>query len=200
MIFWVGLWCCKGDTATWPVSRTSSQEATVHWIPCSLSWIAVVVSISIGCAGGCGYSQRDIFPADVQTISVPVFENLSFYQGLEFNLTEAIIKEIELRTPYKVTSARDADTILQGTIVEVRQNRLSRTVTGDLPQELEVRLVVDFEWRASLSGQALRQRRGLTAVERYVPAGSVGEVLSVGQHQAMGRMARQIVDAMGSPW
>ncbi len=162
--------------------------------------MTVVAAVWVVCAGGCGYGQRDMFPTHVHTVAVPVFENLSFYQGLEFDLTEALIKEIELRTPYKVTSVRDADTILRGTLIEVGQNRLSRTATGDVPQELEVRLVVDFEWRASLSGQALRQRRGLTAVERYVPAGSVGEVLSVGQHQAMGRMARQIVDAMGSPW
>ena len=151
-------------------------------------------------AVGCGYSHRDLFPENVHTVAVPIFENLSFYQGLEFDLTEALIKEIELRTPYKVTGPREADTILQGTIVEMAQNRLSRTATGDLPQELETRLTVDFEWKQIRAGEILRQRRGLEAVERYVPARPIAEPFEVAQHQTVARMARQIVSVMASDW
>ena len=59
-------------------------------------------------ASGCGYSQQEIYPDHVQTVAIPLFENRTFYQGVEFDLTEALVKEIELRTPYKVISNENA--------------------------------------------------------------------------------------------
>ncbi len=164
----------------------------------------IVISGFIGILGlyvtGCGYTHQRLFPQSVHTVAVPVFENLSFYQGVELDLTEALIKEIELRTPYKVTPSSEAQTILQGMIIEVTQQRLSRTTTGDLPQELETRITVDFEWKQIQRGQTLRRRRGLEAVGRYVPAGPIGEPFDVSAHQAVERLAGQIVSAMAENW
>ena len=72
----------------------------------------------------------------MRTVSVPIFDNQSFYQDVEFDLTEALVKEIELRTPYKVTGADRADTILQGEIVSVTSGQTEpsgdrRCSTGD---------------------------------------------------------------------
>ncbi len=149
---------------------------------------------------GCGYSQQGLYPQNVRTVSVPIFDNHSFYQGTEFDLTEALIKEIELRTPYKVTSASNADTILQCVITSVEQARLSRQRIGSVPQELELRIAVDFRWKDLRTGQTLRQREGFEAVGRYIPTGPVSETLAVGQHAAVQRLAGQIVSVMASDW
>jgi hypothetical protein len=152
---------------------------------------------------GCGYASKPVFPTDVRTVAVPIFENKSFYRGVEFDLTEALIKQIELQTPYKVTGRERADTILQGTIVAVDQAVLSRTSTGGLPQEMEMRIVVDFEWKNGRTGQLLRQRKGFAAVGRYVPTrmgDRVGETYSTAQHRAVQQLADQVVMAMRSDW
>jgi len=160
--------------------------------PLMVAWVWLV--------SGCGYSHSELFPTDVRTVTVPIFDNQSFYQEVEFDLTEAVIKEIELRTPYKVTSANRADTILRGEIVTIQQARLSRMSTGGVPQELEYRVTVNFEWKDLHTGELLRQRQGYQAVGRYIPARPISEPLAVGQHEAIQRMARQIVSVMAADW
>ena len=97
-------------------------------------------------------------------MAVPIFGNKTFYRGLEFELTEAVIKEIQDRTPYTVADERAADTVLRGTVSRVTQTRLSRVRRGGVPQEVEVGLVVDFQWIDLRTGRVLRGRKGFVSV------------------------------------
>src|SRR5665213_243892 len=49
---------------------------------------------------GCGYTTKSVFPPGIRTVAVPIFENRSFYRGAERDVTEALIKQIEMATPY----------------------------------------------------------------------------------------------------
>ena len=44
-------------------------------------------------ATGCGYSHVPLFPQEYRTVSVPILENRTAYRDVEFDLTEALIKE-----------------------------------------------------------------------------------------------------------
>lgn len=160
----------------------------------------IICCICLAALTACGYGHQQLYPDDVGTVHVPIFENRSFYQGVERELTEALINEIELRTPYKVVSRQQADTVLDGTITSVDQGRLSRGRKGGLPQELETRIRVNFEWRNVRTERTLRERRGFTAVGRYIPARPVGEPYQIAQHEAVQRLARDIVAVMAAPW
>jgi len=149
---------------------------------------------------GCGYKHEELFREDVRTVAVHVFENRSFYRGVEFDLAEALTKEVELRTPYKVTDAGGSDTLLEGRITSVRQKQLSRIFEGGVPQEMEVVISVDFVWKELRTGRALRERRGFEAVGRYIPTAPVNEPFEVGQHEAVEQMATEIVSVMRSDW
>jgi len=176
-------------------SRAGDKSLRVTpWVPAAVA-IALLMLTT-----GCEYASKDLYPPDLQTIAVPIFENRSFYRGIEFDLTEALIKEIERRTPYKVTSSASADTIMMGTLVSVSQKRLSRRRAGGVPEELEMRLVVDFQWKNLKTGQPIRQRSGFEAVGRYIPAQPIAETLEVAQHQAVQLMAQQIVSVMAANW
>ena len=115
---------------------------------------------------GCGYTANPPFRNDVHTVAVPPYRNQTFYQGVEFDLTEAFKKEIEAHSPYKVTGTDTADTIVRGTIVRVTQSTLTQTTTGGLPQELEVQYVVDFQWTNARTGQSLVDQKGVVATGR----------------------------------
>lgn len=160
----------------------------------------LAVSLAAMLLGGCGYTTRPSFRTDVRTVAVPIAENRSFYRGYERDLTEAIIKEMELRTPYKVTAAGHADTILHCTIVRVNQGVLSRTYEGDLPQQVELRVTLDVVWTEARTGKVLRERRGLEATGRYVPTLGVNDTVSAGQHEAMAAMADQVIAMMRDDW
>lgn len=165
------------------------------WCPCA--WVALA---ALALIGGCGYRHQGLYPADVRTLAVPIFENRSFYRGLEFDLTEALIKQIELDTPYKVVAESVADTILTGSIVRVEQDVLSRSEKGGVPQELELRVVVNFEWADARTGKILRSRQGLVAVGRYIPVRAIGQPLELAEHEAAQALAASIVAAMRDDW
>jgi len=159
-----------------------------------------VCAVLLTVVSGCGYSHSALYSSEYRSVSVSIFENRTFWRGVEFDLKEALVKEIELRTPYKVVDAEHADTALVGKIMHVEQDVLSRREDGGLPQELEWSMVVDFDWSNQRDGRVIRQRKGFTAVGRYVPAIEGGEQYQTAQHEAVQRMADAIVSAMGAGW
>jgi hypothetical protein len=163
--------------------------------------VAMGAAILLGLLlAGCAYTTKPPFPKDVHTVAVPIFHNESFYQGAEFDLTEALKKEIEAHSPYKVTGDATADTIIRGTLVRVTQATLTQTNTGGLPQELEVQYVVDFAWTNARTGKTLADAKGVMAVGHYVPTQPIGETLATGQQQAAQLMAEKLLAMMRSDW
>lgn len=171
---------------------------------CAFSWLngsallgIIVALTALFVLPGCGYTTQEMYPARYTTVAVPNFENRTFDREVEFELREALIKEIEQRTPYKVVRTPGAaDTLLEGTVVEVQRSALSRQQGTGLPQEVEVTVVIDFVWRDLRSGEDLRGYRGFAASGQYIPVGAVGEFDATAKHRAIQRLAKDMVSTM----
>ncbi len=74
-----------------------------------------------GVLTGCGYhvgGKSDLLPKSLQTIAVPVFNNLTVRYKLADRLAGAITREFIARTRYQIiTDATQADAALTGTIL-----------------------------------------------------------------------------------
>lgn len=72
---------------------------------------------------GCGYHTAGAvshLPPDVKIIAIPSFQNQTHSYHVETGLTEAVIREFNTRTHYRVVqSEASADAVLQGTVVSV---------------------------------------------------------------------------------
>jgi len=152
---------------------------------------------------GCGYTTRPMYPCTVQTVYVPMLQSKVFRRGLEMQLTEAIIKEIELKTPYKVVRSEDADTTLTGEIKSVRKRVLIQT-PEDEPRQLETAVVVDVEWRDNRTGQVIcsEQTLGVPFMVRsdslYAP--ELGQTTATALQETVNKLAVQVVAMMEEPW
>ncbi|MFP4222605.1 MAG: LPS assembly lipoprotein LptE [Phycisphaeraceae bacterium] len=163
--------------------------------------LCLLLCVSTLGLAGCGYQHHELFPDEVSTIAVPAFENRTIYRDVQYDLREALIKQIEQRTPYKVVPVAAADTILQGALVAVERDLLTRTRDAGLPQTVEVTLVTDFQWKELRGGgDLLLDRRGFEAVGRFVPATPVSQPFEVAQHTAVEDLADQIVSEMRADW
>ncbi|HMD54839.1 MAG TPA: LPS assembly lipoprotein LptE, partial [Phycisphaerae bacterium] len=92
-----------------------------HIAVCCYRWVLpTLLACALFSAAGCGYQSQYLYPTGIETISVPMWSNQSYYRNLEFQLTEAIDKNIESRTPYRLASGDQADTELTGTITDVQ--------------------------------------------------------------------------------
>ena len=174
--------------------------------------VALICGLSACGLAGCGYQQsgvydRDTAPGykwhslyreDVQTVAVPTFINRSYYRGLEIELSKAVIQQMEAHTPYKVVSAQRADTILEGEIVSVRVNTISKDSRAGIPQDQLLDIVVDFTWKDLKSGRILVSRRGLEQTSSFYA--TLGEGRATGTQIATEKLAIAIVQELESDW
>src|SRR5436309_1351757 len=49
---------------------------------------------------GCGYMLGNGFQAEIRTVCVPTFTNKTFRRNIEQQLTEAVVKRIQMHTPF----------------------------------------------------------------------------------------------------
>ncbi len=162
--------------------------------------LSMLMSLLAALAGCAGYSAAPLYRQDVNTVAVDILANRSFYRGVEFDVSEALVKEIEAHTPYKVVAHGAADTLMTGTIRSVDQGVLSRTRDGGVPQEVQVTVVAGFEWKDQRSGQVIRKRGSVTGTGEYIPTMPVGEPFEIARHRAAAELARQVVSIMRSDW
>lgn len=168
----------------------------------TVPFLLLLMSIIAGCASDPtqGYSAASLYPQDVATVAVPIFENDTFHRDVEFELTDALIKEIEARTPYTVAPRSRADTILAGQIREVELDQLSKSRFTGLAEEVVVRVTIDFEWRDMRSDVTRVERRSFAGNGLFVPSAPTGERIEVGRTAAIQQLARDIVDEMQAAW
>jgi len=116
-----------------------------------------------------GYTTKLQYPTNIHTVYVPIFKNLTLWRGLEFDLTRAVIREIEAKTPYKVISNPDcADTELKGTIVSLNKNVINRNQLNEI-REAETTLAVEITWKDLRSGEILSRPRPPGTVTPSIP-------------------------------
>jgi hypothetical protein len=102
-----------------------------------------------------GYTTKPNYDCSIHTVRVPIFKNRTFRQGIEFDLTRAVVREIEQKTPYKVVGPDvDADTELTGTIVNLIKGTLNVNPLNEI-REQEVDLTVEVTWRNLRTGEYL---------------------------------------------
>ena len=145
-----------------------------------------------------GYAWHGLYREDVKTVAVPIFVNKTFRRGVEFDLSRAVVTQIEGRTPYKVVPRERADTILEGEIVNAGVQTLSRYPFNALPQEQLYHITVNFTWKDLRSGKILVQRHNFEQTASYYP--TLGEDQFVGTQENVERMALAIVEELQADW
>lgn len=172
--------------------------------PAARPLVLAALVLTAGCAGyQVGYPS--LFRPDLRTVHVPVFESDSFRRNLGERLTEAVVKEIEARTPYKVVGSTDADSILSGRIVAERKRAVAENYNDDV-REIETDMTVEVRW-ISRRGEMLMQRSSmplgplsLTISEDSQFFPEAGQSLEVAQQNAINQLAREIVGQMEVWW
>jgi len=166
---------------------------------CTLQW--VVFSGCIGYQVGTG----SLYAPDVATVYVPMIDSESYRRDLGERLTEAVDKEIELKTPYKVVSTPDADSVLSVQLVRDTRKTLVKNAYDD-PRVSETELHAKVTW-LNRRRQPLGPAQIVAIPPELVPMNATsnlipeaGQSVATTQQQAIQRLAQQIVASMEAPW
>ena len=160
----------------------------------------------LSCGGCAGYhvGNAGLYPTDVHTVFVPMFESDSFRRDLGEQLTEAVSKEIENRTPFKVVGTPNADSVLTGRITADTKHALFREPNNEA-RAISMGMVVKVSWadrrgnivnagQVPVPPEMIDMNQSAQLIPEYG-----GSTVSA-QQQMIKRLAKQIVDLMQSPW
>lgn len=160
-----------------------------RWVP----WAAVAAMTT-----GCGYSSDPPYPQTVRTLYVEMAQSREFRRGIEFELTEALRKQIDLATPYKNAPREKADTILSAEVLEWRESTIGRDFWTNLPRETAATLAIRYRWQDMRTGKLLRERPRFVTTVTYVRP--TGETVANARLDAINKHARNIVHDMETSW
>ena len=165
---------------------------------CSYALMLFILAFC-GCAEMSGYSNESLFPKDVSSVCLEMFDNQSFRRGVEYKLSDALTKRIEAATPYKIISSKDrADTVISGQIVQVSELVLSVERETGRPLERELLLKAVVNWKNLKTGRLLIDNKSVTAEATY--SDYQNQDFSYASALAANNLARKIVELMEVEW
>ena len=169
---------------------------------------AAVACAAAGCATY-RFGNNTLYAANVRTIYVPVFQCDSYRTTPAIDvgerLTEAVCKEIEKRTPFKVVgSEAAADSVLTGRVVADTKRMVVESPT-DQSRMVEMNYQVLVTW-------ADRGGTVIASGDVPLPAATVdvgqaaslvpefGRSVASTQQESIVKLAQQVVGLMEEPW
>ena len=137
--------------------------------------------------------------SEVKTVAV-FFKTNSFRRDVEKQLTEAVQKEITMRTPFKLESDHTkAESLLSGVITYTNKGLVVEAPTN-FARELNMSINVAVKWTRNPPTEIEAMQLPTMVVEtiNFVP--EVGDTTLGATNHVVQALAKQIVDMMEQPW
>ena len=146
----------------------------------------------------CGYTTGSLVSPTYRTIAVPVFDNPTKRHDLEWELTQAVVEEIQSRTGLRVVDSSDSpDLVLRGSLVDVDEDVLSHRERQRI-RESAYFLTADIEVVEGHTGKSVVAKDRVSERESFVS--SIGEDVRTARAEANRALAERIVRKLESTW
>ena len=164
----------------------------------------LIASSALG-AGGClwkyGFTGGGL-PADIKTVAVVPFENLTPEPALTQEITSAVREAVESRLGLRASGEEQADAVVRGTIqryepdLPVTFAGQTNTTQVEVPRRM-VQITVNVRILNQREGKVLWERSGLMVQGEYEPN---GDREAGGRKKALEKLIHDIVDGAQSQW
>lgn len=160
-----------------------------------------------GCASY-RFGNNTLYAPNVRTVYVPIIQSESYRTtpGIDLGerLTEALCKEIEKRTPFKVVGDPNADSVLTARIVADTKRMVVESPT-DQSRQVEMNLQVLVTWAdrggaVLASGQVPLPAASVDVGQAAMLVPEFGRSVVSTQQEGIVKLAQQIVGLMEEPW
>jgi outer membrane lipopolysaccharide assembly protein LptE/RlpB len=168
-----------------------------------LGILSLVVAMVLS---GCGYTRKTVLPRNIKTIYVETVKNklqveeiYAYQQGLEMDITNAVIRRLQQDGTVKVAKKEKADAILKTNLLAFEQEGLRFDQLEEV-KEYRVFIVVSMSLVDAKTGDILWTEPNFTGDNEYY----VTDVTSIGEQKAamdaVDRLAYNIVDRIVEDW
>lgn len=165
------------------------SEIVLNQIACLILIFALI--------SGCGYSQKSLISRKINNIYIPIFDNITFRRGLEFELTKAVKDEIMSKTNLRIVQKDSADTILYGTIKNVTEGILTQDITDNIV-ESRLTIYVDIKLVDRRTDRTLINKSNLKKSAEFIV--KRGETIDSAAEEGLAALAKVIVYHLEDKW
>jgi hypothetical protein len=170
-----------------------------RWVVGAAVLIALAAVVLGGCNGFAGYTNKSLFPEDLRSVYVEMFDNRTFRRGVEYTLSDALVKRIESDTPYKIVSDRDrTDSVMDGQLVLIAESILTTERETGRALEKEVILTATLNWKNLKTGGMMINNQSVTAAANY--SEFLNQDFTYASSLAANNLAQKIVELMQNTW
>lgn len=171
----------------------------------SIAWIGFASTALLSGCAAYQLGNATLYNPNIRTIYIPVVRNDTFRPMVGVQLTEALQKAVELRTPYKVVADPSADSTLTCRVTSETKQVITENRSDD-PRALDAILNIELTW-TDRRGNLLMENRFVppgqfaflfTQGSHFVPEG--GQSVSTALQRDIERLADEIVHQMESRW
>ena len=177
----------------------NDSRTTITNLPALLAGAALALAALAGCIGPNGYSNETLYPKDVTSVRLKMFDNRSFRRGVEYELSDALAKRIEAMTPYKIVSSKDrSDSVISGQLLSISESALTIDRDTAQPLEKEVVLTAVVNWKNLNTGRLMINNKTITAAASY--SEFQNQDFTYASALAANKLAKKIVESMENNW
>lgn len=175
-----------------------------------MSWrtlITIAALLVVSSASGCKTYRLgacSLYRPDIQTVHVPIITSSTFRRGLGEQLTEAVVKQVELTTPYKVVGPDDADSLLLIRLDNVTKQTLLENGLSEA-RNIEFRYMITMTWTNRQGNLLTRSAMpldetlvGISSSTSFLPESGMSSATA--QQRVVNQLAREIVGQMEAGW
>ncbi len=151
-----------------------------------------VIPVFLLLAGCSGWTAGSLVVHEMERISVPYFQNDTFYRGLEEDLTNEVMARV-LERPDLILVERDsAEMVLEGRIIGYEQSILAEDLNNDLVESSAMVTVLVRLTRAS-DGSLLKESILSDQAEFFLAR---GETIESAQRESFEMLSHKIVSVV----
>lgn len=146
----------------------------------------------------CGYYSfsGSTLPSHMKTIAVPVFSDQTAEFGIREALTEAIIEGITKDNTLKISDPRNADSILEGTILNIRDEAGTVSVEEEV-KDIKVHLTLNVRFLDTKKRETLWEER-ITQWGTYEPGSANGREDAV--EEVIEKLSEDVLNKIIAGW
>ncbi|HEX9654643.1 MAG TPA: LptE family protein, partial [bacterium] len=145
----------------------------------------------------CGaYSFSGSSAPHIKTVAVPIFQDQTSEFGIKEKITDVIIKEFTQDNTLRVTDRRNADALVEGTILQV-DDRAGAFTSDERVQDIQIFITVRIKYH-DLKKRKIIWEEDLTQWGTFNP--DQGQSRDAGIDEAVAKIAGEILNKSVSGW
>jgi len=168
--------------------------------------ISFAMLAGISALSGCGYTTKTVLPRNIKTIyvetvknKIPIREMYSYQQGLEMDITNAVIARLQTDGNLRVVTQDKADSILKMDLTAFEQEGLRFDQLEEV-EEYRLFIVLKMQLVDAKTQEIIWEEPNFSGASEYY----VTKVKELGEQaaamQAIDKLAKNVVDRIVEDW